>query len=318
MKSKTYILIFSLSLVLILSACNNQKSTGTAGFGFVGGTEALTSSFVTEEPPNSVYDGDSNAFRISLQIENKGEYTVDTGELLATLVGIRYDQFQIKKGSLENIAPIEGARLEAGEVVYTGVTTDISYEAKYKGKVPADQSFDLGVNYCYKYQTDATADICLQKDVTRRPEETDKCSIEGEKTTGNSGGPLQVSSVRERPSGENKVQLLMLIENLGEGDVYDPSYLSEQSECVEQSDKKNKLKMKVSFENENPEVTCDIFDGKNEGTVSLIDGKQTVLCRVDTSSLTEPAPFTQRPNIVLDYVYKEHVSTKVTVQRSSF
>ena len=317
MNKKSLFIFASFTLLLLLTACNGSSSDTRSGFGYVGGAEGLVASFVDGEPPtDGVYDADSNFFRISLQLENKGEYSVEIGDLMATLVGVSYDQFQIKEGTLKNVAPISKARLEGGSPVYTGVSTDISYEAKYKNRVPANQDFELGINYCYRYQTDATADVCLRKDPTQRPEESDKCQVEGEKTVGSSGAPVQVTSLLERPSGQNTVQLLLTIENKGLGDVYDRSYLGENTECIEVQDKKGKVYVKVSFDEDSPKVTCDVFNGNNEGTLNLVNNKQTLLCRVDTTGINEPAAFTQRPNILLDYVYKEHMGTSVLVQKS--
>src|SRR3989344_5947315 len=148
-------------------------------------------------------------------------------------------------------------------------------------------------------------------------EQTAKCKIDNPKLlAGSSAAPVQITSLTQRPTGKNEISFIMTIENVGKGDVYPPSFIQQNTQCLEKTDTKNKLNVAVSFPDNRPSITCPALKNSNKGEVSLIQGKTTITCKIDTNQEQETT-FTRSPTIELDYVYKNTISTKITVKNAA-
>lgn len=317
-KITSIIFIFVVSLVL-LAGCTKTDNTKTPSSGFIGGTNGLVATFIPDAPPAKVYDANTYPFTISLQLENKGEYAVKANEVIATIDSIDYSTFQISNPNQKNPASLEGARRDAAgkSIMPGGKSVDISYDANYKSSVPASQPFKIGMNLCYLYQTNSISKACLRKDITARSLPNDVCKIEDKRLVSSSGAPVQVTSMSERPSGKNQIEIVVEIENKNvKGEVYEPNYLSKGTCITDPSTNvQNKLKAKIFFEDNQPSIKCAKFDNKNEGTLKLIANKATFNCLIDTSVL-QATTFEKPIRVQLDYVYKDYTSQSIIVDRS--
>ncbi len=315
MKKQMVFILFVLS-ILIIAGCGGGKKPKTPQVGFIGGKEGLVPTLnIISTTQNEVLDNDQEQFQIAIKIQNKGEDTVEANEILTTLTGIDLSAFQIKEpnGVLANSDVLEKTRAEAGKILPTSETQMI-YEANYKFDEPTNKMQDIGANICYKYQTTASADACLRKDVTK-PSTEARCKIEDQKLVGNSGAPVQVAVVTQRPSAKNKLRFTINIENLGKGEVYNKEFLL-KGKCIDDQEAKNKLYLKVGFQDGNPKVQCSRLNNNNEGFVNLIQNKATITCEADTPGLQETT-FTKSLITILDYVYKDAVSAKLTIKSVS-
>ena len=313
---KKILLVSFFILVVVLSAC--QKSTNTTSkLGFIGGKEGLVTVMNVESGKNGeVLDNNLEDFKINLNLENKGEYPVKENEVLATIVGVDYRSFSLTAPSQKNVEPLDKIRQEQGNKVPGGQAV-LSFASKFVDDLPVDQSYNLGANICYKYQTGATSSLCLRKEATKRGDPKDNCKLDDPKpAVGSSAAPLQVTSLSQRPTGKNEMSFTMTIENVGKGDVYPPDFVETNTQCLEKSDVKNKLQISVSFPENRPAISCPALGNSNLGQLQLIQGKATVTCKIDTSQEQETT-FTRSPNIQLDYVYKDVVSTKLTVRNAA-
>ena len=313
MNNKKILLICLLltSLLVLAASCGSGKKSPKTDY-FIGGKEGLVASFVQGEPATDVFEKED--FAISLNLENKGEYDIKPNEIIATLVGVSYADFQIKQQNLRNQAPVNGLqRSPEGSTLPTTPSTELRYTANYRKDTPVNIPFDLGVNVCYNYQTNAKTKLCLKKDL--RGAEDPNCKINEQKLVGNSGAPVQVSSLFEARAGQNEVSLTMMFTNVGRGDVYSRSLLSKES-CVEDRELKNLLNVKVEFSEEDIAVRCEKFNGGNEGTLTLVQGTQNLHCVINTNDFGQETLFEKDIDVVLSYVYKDQISTKVTVKNS--
>ena len=312
---KKYIIFLSL-LILIIAGCTSGKNNKVPDVGFIGGTEGLVPKLeIISSQPNEVLDNDVEPFQIALSLQNKGEHTVAANEVITTLAGIDLNAFQIieKDGVSKNLDQLEKLRKEGGNLIPASETA-IVYEASYKYDEPTDKVQDLAVNFCYKYRTTATADACLKKEVTR-PSTESLCKIDDKKVVGNSGAPVSVFLLTERPAGKNQLTFTIQVKNNGKGDVYAQDFLS-KGKCIEDQPMKNKLNVKVEFPDGNPVIKCGKLNDKNEGTISMIQNTASLSCTVDTSTLQDSA-FTKSLQVHLDYVYKDDVSTKLTIRSTA-
>lgn len=314
---KKNILFISIALVSILFLVSCTTTAPKSSTGFIGGTDGLSATFITDQPPAKVYDDNTNPFTIALTIENKGEHDVQPNELLTTIDGIDYTAFQIANPNQRNSLRIGKVQKDSTGAVLPGdKNTDISYDASYKDKVAASSPYSIGMNICYNYQSDALSKVCLRNDVTARPGPKDVCMIEGNRIVSSSGAPIQITTITERPSGKNQVELIIEFENKGKGEVYDPSFLSKGT-CLTDiaSGLQNKVHAKVFFQDATPSINCKQLDNTNEGTVRLVTNKQRLDCTIDTGSI-QATTFEKDLNVALTYVYKDYISTQILIDKS--
>ena len=309
-------LIILLLLLILLTGCPGGKTPPTTASGYIGGTDGVASKLsIVSGQTNEVLDSGLEDFEMNVDLENKGEHAIKENEVLATITGVDYNAFSLKQPSLRNVEPLGEIRNEGGKV--PGGQAALSFKANFADDLPVDQVYDLGVNVCYKYQTGATTNLCLRKDATKRGEATDKCKVDDPKpSVSSSSAPIQVKSIFQRPTGKNEVSFTLTIENVGKGDVYLPTFLDTAQHCLDKADVKNKVEVSVSFANNKPAVVCPALQNSNKGTLQLIQNKAVLTCKIDTSKEQETT-FTRSPNIQVSYVYKDLVSTKVTVKNAA-
>ncbi len=311
------IAIVLLILIFILAACGKTSDTKTKT-GFIGGKEGLAPTLTiasSSAKPNEIFDNNVENFQINLNLKNKGESFVKSSDVVVQLAGIDLIAFQIKEkdGVSRSLDQLDKSRIEAGKLL-PSAETNIVYNANYKYDEPTDKTQDLGVNFCYKYQTISTADACLRKEVTK-PTSESKCKVDEQKLVGNSGAPVQVTLLNERPNGQNEVTFTVQVENIGKGKVYDPDFLS-KNKCSEDRESENKLHISINFPDGNPKIKCNRFSDNNEGTIELFQNKASFSCTAETSSLQETT-FTKSIRIVSDYVYKDSISNKLVIRSTT-
>ena len=104
------ILIFACTILLLFVAgCQTDNNTTTTGSVYVGGETGITAELVQS---GAVTDGIETfwvgeSFPIEVVFKNKGEYTVEEGELTATLRGLDTEMYGISSTELTNSIAIE-------------------------------------------------------------------------------------------------------------------------------------------------------------------------------------------------------------------
>ncbi len=317
---KKKLIIFSVILIslLLLSACDSGKKKKT-GTGFIGGSEGISAELSVESTSggNRVFDAGVDPFRILVTLQNNGEHDVTEGNAFVTLSGVSFDAFSIKNPTNSLEIPLLGLRKEG-----TGITEPIQsvilYDANYKPDAEADRPVDLVADYCYEYQTiSRVSDLCLKKRVTG-PSPDSICNVDGERVAENSGSPVKVTKVIERPAGENKISVFLVAENVGPGTIYSPDFLP-KGQCISDEKLKDKIHVKVvlsDFEEQSASVVVCGGLESNEGEINVIQNKVQLSCQVDTSFLTQETAFVTPLRATFSYVYKDSVSTTLTVKSS--
>lgn len=307
-KSALLIVIFCLTL-LLLTSCETKKKEKTF-ISFIGGTEGISANFAKDNPPEKVLEAGSEPFFITLTLSNKGEYTIKPDEAFVTLEGISYSSFQIKAPTARSKILIEGKSLDDNKEI-TGGQEEITFEANFKDDIPASQEYPINANFCYKYQTNVAADICLRKDMTRRSKTNDVCEIREEKKVANSGSPVQVEMLTEKPSAQHEAYINFNIKNKGQGEVYTPEFVSNK-DCISNEEKINLVFVEVLTTDKLP-IKCQKMSNSNKGLVRLVAGETTISCQLDTSQLQDTT-FKSGLFITLSYVYKNTISKKLIVE----
>ena len=294
-----------------IQGCEKKQSVKE---GYLGGTDGLGLNFAEGEPPESVLDANTDPFIITLLLKNKGEYDIPESGVIVTLTGINKDAFQIGDLTKRNEDPISKSGIEQGKVV-TGGQDEISYDAKYRDDLPTDFIQTIGANVCYRYSTGALAKLCLRKGASERARDNDVCIIYEDKGISNSGAPVQIMTLSERPAGTNKVRVIFEIENKGKG----VSYLKDTfsgSACLESGNRDNENKVNVLVSSDDDvTITCNKLNDNAEGEVRLVENKVILSCDIDTSRLQDTT-FISPLKINLDYMYKDFISKQIKIENA--
>ncbi len=302
---------FLLVLMILIFGCAKEAETPSGPF--VGGENGLEMGFVSGEPPESVFDNNQEDFDITIKVENVGEFDILPNKVIATLSGIDAPSFSISNPNVILKTGLEGKSKIDTDVI-KGDEDELRFEnAKYKYDLVADFSTSVRTDVCYLYQTKATTKACLKKDATQRDVD-DACQINNDNVKiDNSGAPVQVTSVKERSSASNSVQVSFMIENKGTGIVYPPETFS--NTCVRKQDKEDRLKVEVKTGSNKP-VKCSQLNNAASGEVKLSENKRPIRCEISTSSISDNRAFEEPVNIVVSYFYKNAISTPLDVQNS--
>ena len=309
---KKILFVSLLIILLILAGCKlvKKESKNEPLGAYIGGKTGLSISFLEKAPPDEVYDNNQDEFDIGLRLENQGEYTVPPNKVIASLSGIRAEDFSIS--NLNNIlsTSIESKTVRAGTEV-RGSEEELVFEAaKYKHDLKADFTADIIVHTCYDYKTYAVTSACLKKDLLER-EVVDTCEVTNNALNyDSSSAPIQISNAAQIPRGKNSIKLTFDISNDGTGEVYLPNAFT--NTCYGKEDSRDQVKVKVDSPAGKLSIKCKTLSDSSEGTVKLIDGKRTVDCTIDTGSVQDVS-FENPVLIEVSYFYREYVSKKITV-----
>ncbi len=315
---KRGVLIF-LALLLITSlvlftGCENKTDKVRRLSNYIGGSDGLAIGFTKNAPPDSVLDERQEDFDLSLDLENKGEYTIMPGEILATLSGIDREAFNLPSLNAKNAFQLERKINDRG-VVRDGGRNDLPFGlATYTEDLAADFTTDIVADICYKYRTVAVAATCLKRN-TLQLKTTDACLIDNDKVEfENSGAPIQVTNVETRKAGRNSVKITFLIENKGSGEVYLPGTFTDS--CF--GHEKDEARAHVTMDSPSPRINfrCDLFNSASQGDVKLYDKKRQVSCIIDTGSLQETA-YEALVNIQIDYIYRNAIFKEITIENTN-
>ncbi|HLD13067.1 MAG TPA: hypothetical protein VJB87_05785 [Candidatus Nanoarchaeia archaeon] len=310
--------LFSILLIsLFLAGCTGLGGSQeqTKNNAFVGGKQALSLGFLEGEPPAKVLDNNQEEFTITLLLRNEGEYTVPKGRILATLSGISKDSFGLKALTVKSDFDLE-KRTKTRDQALVGGQEEINFgTVKYKPDLPADFPITMRADICYDYETTTVTSICLKKDVFARTDINDNCALDSTPQTENSGGPIQIINVRQRPTGTNKVRLSFDLTNQGVGAVYKPKSFNQV--CTGNEEHKEEIGIEFkSTSAQNYPISCTKTN-TNRGTYKLVNGIKTITCDIDTKNLQESS-YTDFFIIKASYMYRDSVDLPIVIENSEY
>jgi len=312
-KRRLISVFFILVTALFLTGCEQAEETTVLDGPYVGGSEGLKFSFQEYEPPQTVLDDSQEDFFITLVVKNMGEYTIPEEGIIASLSGIDANAFGLNSLSTVSEIPVTGVANDQGYFIEGGEELLEFDEAEYVNDVAASFDVTLRADVCYEYETEALAHLCLKENVVKKSIE-DVCETNNpELGVYNSGAPIQVSGLRQKAVGANRVQIVFTVQNVGGGLVYLPETFTES--CKGMDDNIDKLKVTLRNPQDNFEAECSAFGKSDSGELRLVNGRKEITCNIDTTDLQEVS-YQDLLIIDLKYMYRDHVRTSLTVQNA--
>ncbi len=312
MKKKS-LFVLVLSLVVLISACQNaQKEKQALGI-FIGGNDGLDFSFKENQPPLKVIDNNQEPFFITLNLQNKGEFTIPENKIISSLSGVNGEAFSLSSLNAKLAIALEG-KSKSGDQIVQSSPEELQFDqAIYKYDLNADFPTSLRADICYLYQTRSVAKVCLKKNPIEKNTE-DKCTINSDKVIAeSSSAPVKIKDVKQRSSAVNEIKLTFTISNVGKGQVYSPTTFSDK--CVDVSAGKDEVLLEVTSNSAKSGIKCSQLKDTNKGIIKLALKEKVINCNIPTSNIQDIA-FEEPVNIVLNYFYKDSIEKQITVVNS--
>ncbi|MBM3199840.1 hypothetical protein FJZ53_02795 [Candidatus Woesearchaeota archaeon] len=307
----TQFLIPALIVTLLIAGCPSGETTDKFPTSITT-TDGLAIEFEEDSPPDTFPEMDD--FGIALKVKNKGDYTIKSGGIVASLSGINQQDF-----SLAALTKKSNYNLERkdDDKQFPGGENSVDFgNAKYKLDLSRDFPTNIQADICYKYRTVAATSLCLKKDTTQY-KEGERCAINNPTLDfENSAAPLKITGMSERRTGKNSINLQFTIENKESGDVY--KYSAFNDKCVrgsktEDRNEKDFVDIEVTDQAKRLKFKCGDLANTNKGSVKLYEGKKIIIdCTLDTQGLQENA-YLDPIDVVVDYTYRVSISKGVTI-----
>jgi hypothetical protein len=297
-KITNVVVILGIAILLIFvsgqQGCQQEEETEFESAG-------LNMNFVADAPPEEVNYGQD--FPIYVDIQNNGGSDIDVGRALFYLSGVGanlngVETFKTNSVRLTKKTPTqEGAseRLKFAEAATPAVQLQNPY------------SFNLQLDSCYDYAAITETTLCVGKS-------SGVCDIEGNKIESgtNTGGPIQVTSLTERISG-NKLYFDFVISNNGNGKVYlhDSDCDKLQENDLDEKQKENMVGVVIRTEEG---FSCNIQQATFPyGTIDALQGAAKVGKITCVKSLDGAETHSAAAEITLTYKYRENLIKGLTI-----
>jgi hypothetical protein len=307
-----YVAVLLMLTSLVIAGCGSSSTT--LGNPYIGGSEAVTIGFVRGAPPSEVFDEGEDPFSVQVEIENMGEHNMEATGGYIYLRGINPAEYGVTDSQLRvNLPALRGATKDSNGRVLLGDKEIIMFdEMKYVGDIAATiDSTVIEAVACYDYSTRATGTICVKK--SNRDQDNDICKLAEPKQIANSGGPVQVSALEQRPAGD-KIQLSFVVGSASKGS--NEFFFKKGTECNTLPSNRDRYVVFVEVKpilNGGVQPTCSGLEGGNSGYITLADGgSRPVSCTYDVSGVRVDA--TTQFNVELSYRYQESIRTPLVIK----
>jgi hypothetical protein len=304
---KRFLLVFVvIVLSLFLASCNrvpageNPMETSAALAQAQSGIEGLKASFVTGYPPAKIYD--INDFVAIVELENKGNYDLSAYDCYLQITG--FDSNIIRGiNYVQSCGDIDGKdvyNLDGGYNQIEYESTNIDLPAGMYEYTP-----NLNLVMCYKYQTKANPEVCVDPLFYQVTSEQKACTPMNVMMGGGQGAPVSVSYVGVEMTGDTAI-FEISIKNSGNGRVLSPySDIINCGESVLDYDDLDKVTYNVDMTGGSL-VQCTPSDW----TVRMNNGAGKIIC---SFSINEAMAYETPLMITLDYNYIENIQKNIQI-----
>lgn len=330
-------ILFTFLLLIFISGC-----TGGSGGGSDFGTGITQSKagvdFDISGIPAKVSSG--SQFDLEVTVVNKGSYSLTPGDVLLTMSNTKQFDFNLESDSLQTIHGNNGFTntqllLKSLDKDVEGDSnafyfSNLNYSSTVRGE---DITVPISINSCYYYNTIATLDICVAKDIT-----SDICSSNERKTVVNQAAPVHISGFEQESSllSGTKINsnIIIFISSYGNekfeayvtddsgGLIKDSNLLNDKLKCTNSDAKRyNAVRLKsIQIVSEAPiggkdiDKYCEVSAAPN---IIRLDenGAASVSCTLPLTEnyIENRGDYSERMIITLDYLVSDSVTKGLTV-----
>jgi hypothetical protein len=214
MKRISFLGIMIIIFLFALNGCSGGDRRNDPS-SYMTGTEGVSISFVTNNPPSNVWVDNTNSEEIPIEIEafNRGTYAA--GNIEMSLVG--FDQ------SIVSADGFSGISFDGTDGYKTRYNPEGGYDSDSANMNIVNMQdsdtyqFTLKLVYCYDYETTAAIQICVDPNPNKEARD-DACVASTSVSTSGQGAPIGISSIEAEPMPGN-VRLKINVKHYGQGQV---------------------------------------------------------------------------------------------------
>ncbi|MFA6073252.1 MAG: hypothetical protein WC758_04015 [Candidatus Woesearchaeota archaeon] len=308
------ILALLLLIAMFVAACSTT-TTNNGSTGFIGGVKGLDIAFYANAPPASTPDNKQQEFDVIVDITNGGEYAVAIEDVYVKLSGFPPESFDQTIATLKKSPPEKidaNIKNPDGTVIAPPVVSVTFPGFNYQDVEVASRTFPIRADICYEYETQAAAELCVKENFNSNKVD-DLCQVNADRSLSTSGGPVQITSLKQSTAGADKTRFTFTVQNMDNGEIY-----KSDSECERITSNENKVFVSVSDLGASTidSVKCVGLSGgtSNAGYITLVPGQaRDVSCTVTyVNRNNRIQPF----NIKLAYAYFKFVDTSILIEHS--
>jgi hypothetical protein len=331
-------ILFIFLLLIFVSGCTGG-SRGGPDFGTgITQSKAGVDFDISKLPPkissNSIFD-------LEVTVVNKGSYSLTPGDVLLTMSNTKQFDFNFESNSLQTVHENNG--FTNARMLMKALDKDVEGDSntfyfsnlKYISSTVRglDVNVPISINSCYYYNTIATLDICVAKDIT-----SDICSSNEIKKVVNQAAPVHVSGFKQESSLLSGIDInsniIIFISSYGNekfesyettastGQITDNTLLSDRLDCTNTDKTKYSAVRLKSIR-----IGSDILIGGSEinnycevsATPNIImldeEGQASVSCTLPLTKnyMEGRGDYTERMIITLDYLVSDSVTKGLVV-----
>jgi hypothetical protein len=302
MRQKSMMILLVISILLLATGCTSlMRDRGDTQMidDFHVGTEGVVLEFFEGSPPNRIYEGDP--LSIIVKYANRGATTVEYGKLYISGYDPYYVDFQPREVSFtslegRSIYNPEGLMFDTWEFNDPAVNMPTNVDV-------FPQTFKI--TGCYKYRTEAAAEVCIDPDPLR-VEVEDKVCIVHDVGLGSQGAPVAVTSVQQ-DMAKNKVNFKVSISNVGTGTVISSHQgIIHLEDCHKDLGRDEVNEVEIDAWLSGKQLTC------KPDIVRLVNGAGYSFCQ---GTVDAKEAYSTILNVNLRYGYKESIARRVDILR---
>jgi hypothetical protein len=317
------VLIVMLALMLVLTGCgggsSNQPSITNP---FIGGNIAVNLALQDGAPPAAVYDGGKFQFSVGVVLVNVGEADIgpetENPYVTAKLEGIAPANFGVTLDDLHQTLEerVDGAKKNFDGTLIGGRTANFVFEGlNFQGKLVGNHVTTIRASVCYDYSNIATTMICMKDDIVENVQDSTLCTLNGVKPVYNSGGPIQITDVKQLLISKNKAQVSFQVAHVG-GDIGEFYGRAEGEDCNPSIKNSNKYKVDLEITSQDPASTvkCNRLEQTGSGTLVMYGGaSQVIICTIENDG-EQTRVYTDLLTIKTKYRYGQFIEQPIVIQ----
>ena len=330
---KNFIFALFLITLILISGCKG-KDVKKSIENIRVGTEGIVASFVANNPPPTIHveEGADNSFKVVLQLNNKGAYpqpdegqnglAPEFGKLYLSGYDTKIIELKEKESGVA-YSDLTKKTLEGKSTINPNGGIDF---VNFEGKIDANnlnvEKYEptLLVTSCYKYNTIASPQVCIDPDPYSTISTKKVCSV-NDISLSNQGAPIAVTKIEEEALA-TKTQFRITVKNVGGGDVIKEASTEKcdpfGSSKIDREDIDKVLLEEATIGKK--QLDCGPFAEGNvqdtKGFVRLINGEGSIICKLNKDDYGQTnSAYTSPLKVQLSYIYKTTTDRKITIKK---
>lgn len=233
---KSILILFIIKFSIFVSSCSSNSSGTQSGISenVYKGTQGIVVTFLENVLPTKLYVSEGTELPVAVKIENKGAYTLNSGDLKLFFGGFDVNYITFQKASSDGEIPID--EIIEGKTRFNSYGGSTIYDDSAEINLPNflnSYNPKFQVSWLYDYETVASGVVCIDPAPFGLSKVQKPCTVKDVSLSGGQGAPVEVTKIEVIPVSTEKVNFIIHVKNSGTGIVVNGPYSNSYSGSVE-------------------------------------------------------------------------------------